>query len=418
MSWRSVLVRTTPLPILLIWLGCHGRDQPQEFRVAARITGTGNLASGQVEVEQGQEWLEIEVEGSPNDELALRANGTLKSIQSAKADATGRHTFRLALASLGGSPWPLEVGKTRKVDYANYSGTVWVDGRRIAQSDVRRSPGLYFLQADGVPSLEQAPEGCRGTWQGHTFRAEGCQNGTVLELGGLRGTSNGVDPIVMSFESQVNDQVASLPSASIGKGPAHGELQLPFAITLPDGTRSSTRTWKGPWQVDVIDLLYKNAKNGTGTTFGPTDSQTETPGACHIVDAKSATIIGSATRLRDIELVALTTSQKWVEMYCSSYYDNMATCFGLGCGRSLTLRLEDAGVTVYERRSGRVVGTRRFSASRPACPKTISSNSPGSWDIRVSWGPGSVQSTKLRGWVDSLLPRYARPASSASSGRR
>lgn len=147
----------------------------------------------------------------------------------------------------------------------------------------------------------------------------------------------------LSLTLDMKPFLEKVPLADMFKPYPMGNIDLPLELGFADGTKLSTKINVAANQLKPALVAAFGKVTRGGVLFAGEEAA---PGSQRsLLDLSHQTLLGTAATVRDIDLVA-----------------NLADKDRPGCGTEGT---SEADVTVYERRTGKVVATRHFSA--PNC---------------------------------------------------
>lgn len=178
-----------------------------------------------------------------------------------------------------------------------------------------------------------------------------------------------------------NKKVSELKSAA---------AKVPVNFTLSDGTKLTGELEVYPVEVTkALSQKLQGAMKGP-VTFGKGDEAPPKPRALADVTGSSLTLYGDGPGVRSIDLVA--DGDYTTRTSSCGTYRNTATGVVVSIGREMN----DKKYTIYERRTGKVVGSRFFRAPLPECPQTLTQ------EQTVSSYPDSAQ---MEAYLESLVKK-------------
>jgi hypothetical protein len=198
---------------------------------------------------------------------------------------------------------------------------------------------------------------CKGEFDSdyNVLRVE-AEVGTVVTLGGARETV-AADAYTGNHANVV---AQGTPPAATDKIEA-SKTGLPISIKLPDGT-----TIHDELKLSASTMIQLTADTviGKGLRFGPGDEDGGKPDTL-VLAGDTTKVWGKGTTWGDVDLVA---SVKWTvrTKSCGDYRGSG------GATRRITNEARDALITVYNRRTGKEVGSKNLTVTMPACVKSIS----------------------------------------------
>jgi len=147
----------------------------------------------------------------------------------------------------------------------------------------------------------------------------------------------------LSLTLELRPFLEKVPLNDMFKPYPMGNIDLPLELGFNDGTKVRTNVNIGANQLKPA-LMAAFAKVAQGPVLFP--GEEAAPGNhTSLVNLSRQTVLGNATKVRDVDLVAVVTDKDRP-----------------GCGTEGSM---EADITVYERRTGKAIGTRHFSA--PSC---------------------------------------------------
>lgn len=147
----------------------------------------------------------------------------------------------------------------------------------------------------------------------------------------------------LSLTLDMKPYLEKVPLGDMFKPYPMGNVDLPLELGFADGTKLKTSINVAANQLKPA-LSAMLGKVAAGPVLFP-DEEARAGGASALFDVSHQSILGKAAKVRDIDLVAVTTDKDRP-----------------GCATDGSM---EADVTVFERRTGKAVGTRHFSA--PTC---------------------------------------------------
>lgn len=225
---------------------------------------------------------------------------------------------------------------------------------------------------------------CRGKLDSSSSRLElEVDPGTVVEIDGQTLPSGGPK---LTTTLDFSKRARSAPTSILRGRPLQVQVRGPDH----DHVRRKTKL-EGKLPRDGRSLGFVNTQLGTiakgpvrfaGETAGPSANR-----SLVVYSILGSKVLGTATTIGDLDLVS---SEKTTirSLWCGSYRSRKT---GNVVGMS---RLLDEEVSVYERRTGALVATKRFVSRTPACPDVVR---PGaSID-------GYVDSSAVEAWLATFL---------------
>ena len=159
----------------------------------------------------------------------------------------------------------------------------------------------------------------------------------------------------LSISLDMKPLLEKVPLADIFKQYPMGNVDLPLELGFADGTKLKTNVNVAANQMKpALAAAFTKVAQG-GVLFAGEEAS---PGNhTSLLDLSHQTLVGTAAKVRDIDLVAVLTDKDRP-----------------GCGTEGT---SEADVKVYERRTGKVIGTRHFSA--PTCKEDYDDAAVEAW---------------------------------------
>lgn len=193
-----------------------------------------------------------------------------------------------------------------------------------------------------------------------TFVASG-PKGTKVELLGKSITTSG------QTDSTSKVGVSLIPLVLTTN--LDGAVRVDARITSGDGIVSTTSCAIRPDSL-VTWATLSRVRSGP-VLFAGEDATPGKPKVAAVLARQMVSTLGRGT-LRDLEIVADVDPLPVRRRECGVYT-------GQSTGKRIAISnvAEDADVTVYARKTGKVVAKRRFSAAMPACPTSISAKFTG-----------------------------------------
>lgn len=226
---------------------------------------------------------------------------------------------------------------------------------------------------------------CRGKLDSSSSRLElEVDPGTVVEIDGQTLPSGGPK---LTTTLDFSKRARSAPTSILGDGRSKYKFEVPITITFADKTKL-----EGKLPRDGRALGFVNTQLGTiakgpvrfaGETAGPSANR-----SLVVYSILGSKVLGTAATIGDLDLVS---SEKTTirSLSCGSYRSRKT-----GNVVGMSRLLHDEEVSVYERRTGALVATKRFVSRTPACPDVVR---PGaSID-------GYVDSSAVEAWLATFL---------------
>ncbi len=147
-----------------------------------------------------------------------------------------------------------------------------------------------------------------------------------------------------------------------------------------------------------VGYLFEEVKDGP-VRFGDEPARPDGPPRSVIDANTSPQIFGTATTIRDIDAVAISTTLPAVKSarQCGGYKDDDGRPMA-----AVTLELKETEVKIYDRRTGKVIEQRRF-APKDECPSFVM--------VRAGSDPktdSSVPHEEIQAWLQAWV-QGARP---------
>jgi hypothetical protein len=250
------------------------------------------------------------------------------------------------------------VDGTSGVLFSKKSGSKTVQYDLDTKSVVRFYPSAA---ADG-----DATASCEGTMCGGSafklskaghlpLEVESYVNGTVT-VEGQRASVGGGKRATLDI-----DLAPKLAAASVG---ALDKLPLSVAFEADGGKGAETLTMSGPALADLVARKLAEIEKGPVPLPGEGAAPPE-PQSMLVVGAPASKLIavGKPGKLSEVDFVAVAKPSE--------------RFFGCSKANSLGIVYNDLEVKVYERRTGKTVGTRKLLADRVPCPPTQTANLTG-----------------------------------------
>ena len=219
---------------------------------------------------------------------------------------------------------------------------------------VKRAPGLRYDPA--TRRLACVGKTCAGAFTAYREARLDFSDIEPLATVDLAGAKARTVTRQLSVSLPLESYLEKVPLEDIFKTYPMGSVDLPLVVGFSDGVtlRSNVNVPANQLRPALVDVMSKVAR-GPVRFHGE-----EATGANHtsLLSVPGAQLLGKAATVRDLDLVAVTTTKDRV-----------------GCRKDEGS--VDADVTVYERRTGKALGQRRFLA--PSCTDDYDSEAVDAW---------------------------------------
>lgn len=184
--------------------------------------------------------------------------------------------------------------------------------------------------------------------------------GNEIDWNGEKTTSTGA---ARRVSMRVAERFGDAPTANLWE---HG-FKLPLQVKNADGGTSSGGRIAGN---DAASTVFAPLATGQPVTFGAADIAVGPPKSLLIVpntNEMKVEVIGTASKVRDVDLVALALIGETSRVSCGKYTKGGKA----GGGEGFLIVAMDVTMEVYDRRAGRKLGAKNFAAPRATCPSAI-----------------------------------------------
>lgn len=320
-------------------------ELPASLTVASVGVGTGEMR-GKVRFDESHSPYDAKLLAD-GVEVKYEVNGMWAPLPPAKRKP-GKHTLTLEL---------VKDGKTILTQPAEI--TVVAERPELTLVPVRKK-GTTLYCGGCKPEYVEADENFEVSFELRT------PAGNTVEWDGQKTTSTGAPQTVSyRFASRLADaDIADL--LDFYKG-----VRLPVKVTSPEGGVAEYANLKG---TDALRMV------GNRLAKGPVDMGDKGSGpgtdrnvliVSELSGVKSKVVGAPATKVRDVDLVAVFSENVVSRLSCGTYSNKAGTKTG-----TYTLVVSDLDVAVYDRRSARLKGKRTFKATGGStCPTVISTSS-------------------------------------------
>lgn len=205
--------------------------------------------------------------------------------------------------------------------------------------------------------------------------------GTKIEILGKSVTANGFTA------STVSVHVPLVPLVLGAK--LDDRVRVDARVTSPDGITETA--WCSISPGSLVTWATLSRVRSAPVLFAGEDATQGKPKVAAVLARQMVSTLGKGT-LRELELVADVDPLPVRRRECGVYT-------GQSTGKRIAISnvAEDADVTIYARKTGKVVAKRRFSAPMPACPSSISAKFTGF--------SGEVDAKSIDAFVTSFLAK-------------
>lgn len=317
-------------------------------------------ATGKVLTDGPKEKVVLDIQTEPGVEVSTYTG----SRNAVTADATGKATLTVDWDAYGADKtFYISGNKTEKrlvgrprFRYGSVSVTLKrPPGVKITPSATTSSTSTYGTRAS-VACV--GGKSCTGTIANSlTLTLTDVDAGTTVDYAGTKGRTA---TRTISLSPDVGQYLGAVSLADIFKEYPVSSFDLPLKLEFSDGTTVQTKAnlpanALRPALGSTFSKLSQGPVRFPGDGDGPVGSRS-------LLLVPKGTLFGDATKMADLDLVAVVTD-KTRTLSCGSYR-------GAITGKITTLdrNLYDGEVKVYERRTGKVRASRTFLAEAPACP--------------------------------------------------
>lgn len=203
---------------------------------------------------------------------------------------------------------------------------------------------------------------CRGKLDKYSPRLElEVDPGTTVEVDGQRLPSTGPK---ISTTLDLGKRALAAPVSVLGKDRSKYTFDVPITFTFPDKTKL-----EGKLPATGSALSFVNTQLGAvakgPVLFGGEAARPSANKSLVVYSILGSKVLGAATTVADLDLVSATKTTTR-SLSCGSYRSRNT---GNVVGMDRTLHDEE--VSVYERRTGKLVATKRFASTVPSCPDVV-----------------------------------------------
>ncbi|MFO0551175.1 MAG: hypothetical protein U0271_22485 [Polyangiaceae bacterium] len=198
-----------------------------------------------------------------------------------------------------------------------------------------------------------------------TLRLNKLPEDTKVKIGEVEETASSAGSVSVKFD--MGDVIAKAAPTDALRYDKKVDPARNVDITFPDGVKVSEKLPSLSTNYMIESTLKKKLPNATPVLFG---KEADAPNKTHTIfltdQLGSDDIFGPAKTMSEIDLVAVGESlpERDGNKKCSGYKANGET----GPGRDADLYLVDKEVKLYERRTGKIVDTKKFEAKAGECP--------------------------------------------------
>jgi hypothetical protein len=292
------------------------------------------------------------IESDPG--LKVHCNAEFRAGDTGYTDASGKVTIPIELKEFSVGTHEVRCSADRQEFLRN--------GSRDAVAHFERAPTLRLSKTRGVIECGGKPCDCIFDWKRSLTVSIKVEKGTQIEVGGKTVVSaDDTERTVIEVSTGLETALPDAALAPIISGTTTLTAAVPMKVTWPDGASARVNiTADARAALETMTAIFEGLENGP-VKF-PAE-QKPTPSLLLLGDGD--VLYGTAERVRDVERVAIFFYFERKES-CGTYTsktDNHAV--------EVTNDYRDIDLTVYERRSGKVLGKKQFPAAAVPCPSKV-----------------------------------------------
>jgi len=352
---------------LVVATGC--RKKPVFLKATASSATVAAYKYSPYAAPEPSEIVTIAIESTPSTTVTLTGVSTFegKTSLDTLTDAKGKGKLELPFQDVRGA---LQLEAMR-------SDRGKVQRATLADLPIAREPGIHALRG----SFDVVPGTCTGHVTAGTLTATGCPKGTRITLATASASADSA-PLTLSVD--LSDRLVALPAALDTEKPLR--IPLPLSVALP-GQKPFPATFEASGFEQQVRDRFASVKSGP-VSLGPRDARGSRHGAA-LIEGRGWHLSGDAVVAREIDLVAFRAAAGTRTSSCGTYTQRTT-----GKTQTLSLTLTDTAATLYDRRSGRVLGRRTFRATG-RCGDTAGAAAGGF--------SGTVMNSEIDKWIAGFL---------------